>query len=134
MPHNMRVIHAKEFMRTNVKGDADLKTSKRIIREIASLNLPEQCDLLIDIRDTVAKHSVADIYEMVGELVTFRKAFDGRKFAIVDDEDEFFYRNTKLAELCAQNRGINMRGFTNFEEAIRWLATETPLTPPDLPM
>ena len=132
MPHNMRVIQAKELMRTNVKGDGDLATSKRIIREIAALQLPKECDLLLDIRDAVAKHSVADVYEAVAEMVKHREAFSGRKFAIVDADDEFFYRNVKLAEICAQNRGIDLRGFTDYEEALRWLNTETPVTPPDV--
>jgi hypothetical protein len=67
-----------------------------------------------------------------GQVFCFN-TFDGRKFGAVDD-DEFFYRNTKLATLCAQNRSLNMRGITNLEEAIRWITSETPLTPPDGPM
>ena len=132
MPYNIRLIHARDFLMTDVKGEVDLQTSKRILHGIASLSLPDQCDIVVDVRGAVSKASLGDVYEFVGEMVSLSHVFKGRKVAILDDDDEFFHGNAKFAESSAQNRGINLRSFTTFEEMTQWFISEPPVTPPDL--
>ena len=131
MPHDIRMVHARDFIKTKSTGDMDLEASKKLIVELVSLNLPAGCDILIDIRDTVAKHTLANVHEAVSELVRFRETFMGRRIAVVGADEELFRRNTQFAEVCANDRGIALRGFTSFEDAMNWLTCESPLIPPD---
>jgi len=119
MPVNVKVINAKEFIRTTVSGALDLAESKRGILDVASqIKQPGECEVLIDIRGAETILSIADCYELAVALAGQPSLIDS-KIGLLGpmsgvDQAQFF-------ATVAQNRGARIRTFTDFEEAITWL-------------
>ena len=119
MPVNVKVINAKEFIRTTVSGALDFAESKRGILDIAAqIKQPGEYEVLVDIRGAETILSIADLYELAVALAGQSSLIDS-KIGILGpmsgvDKAQFF-------ETVAQNRGARIRAFTDFEEAITWL-------------
>ncbi len=119
MPVNVKVIHAKEFIRSTVSGALDFAESKRAILDLASqIKQPGEYEVLIDIRGAEPILSIADCYELAVALAG-QPLLVGSKIGLLGpmssvDQAQFF-------ETVAKNRGARIRAFTNFEEAITWL-------------
>ena len=121
MPVNVKVINAKEFIRTTVSGALDFAESQRAILDIASqIKQPGEYEVLIDIRGAETILSIADLYELAVALTGQSSLIDSKIGLLVPmtmndvDQAHFF-------ETVAQNRGARIRVFTDFEEAITWL-------------
>lgn len=62
--------------------------------------------------------SVIDLWYLAAELSNLHKAFS-RKTAVLCPLEQFDHAG--FFALCAQNRGLQVRAFTSFEDAIEWL-------------
>jgi hypothetical protein len=121
MPVNVKVINAKEFIRTTVSGALDFAESQRAILDIASqIKQPGEYEVLIDIRGAETILSIADLYELAVALTGQSSLIDSKIGILVpmtmNDVDK-----ARFFETVAQNRGARIRVFTDFEEAITWL-------------
>jgi hypothetical protein len=102
------------------EGDMTMAAAKKYISEIVKVAKKHPCQrFLNDIREANLLLSVFDIYELPGLVVMegydhrWRRAF--LVSATTDlDKQEF-------CELVASNRGINVRTFTDYDQAIQWL-------------
>jgi len=121
MPVNVKVINAKEFIRTTVSGVLDFAESKRGILDIASqIRQPGEYEVLIDIRGAETILSIADLYELAVALAGQPSLIDSKigllgPMTMSDVDKACFF------ETVAQNHGARIRVFTNFEEALTWL-------------
>lgn len=119
MPINVKVIHAKEFIRSTVSGALDFAESQRAILDLAAqIKQIGEYEVLIDIRGAETILSITNLYELAVALAGQSSLIDS-KIALLGplsgmDQAYFF-------ETVAQNRGARIRAFTNFEEAITWL-------------
>lgn len=119
MPTNIRVIHARDFIRATPEGHLDLEESRRLLEEIASAaGTLVNYEILLDTRNAQTSMSVTDLWHLCAELGRLGGTFR-RKTAILCkldriDQAEFF-------ALCAENRGFRIAAFTSFEDAIEWL-------------
>ena len=130
MPWNIKLVHAHDFIKTKATGELDLEASKRLIADLASVTSSSPgCGLLVDLRETTSSTStpVAETYAAAQEFVKFHDAFHGRKIAVMDLPKHL--EQSKLFALYANNHGMCVGPFTNFEDAISWLTTESILTP-----
>lgn len=119
MPVNVKIINAKEFVRTTVSGALDFAESKRAILDIASqIKQPGEYEVLIDIRGAEITLSIANLYELAVTLAGQPSLIDS-KIGLLGPmrgvDNAYFF------ETVAQNRGARIRAFTDFEEAITWL-------------
>src|SRR5262249_15650126 len=73
--------------------------------------------LLIDIRGVEGGFSLLDKYYLAGRF--WFSSHYLAKVAAVDTPEKFDPR--KFAEQVAQNGGINLRAFTDFQAAVNWL-------------
>jgi len=131
MATNIRIVHAHDFIRATADGRLDLEISKKLLAEIASstVNMPDY-ELLLDTRRAQMAMSVTDLWYLVtdtwylsGKPVNARGPFP-RKTAVLCPLGEF--DQASFFALCAQNRGLQVRAFSSFEDAIEWLmANET---------
>ena len=121
MPVNVKVINTKEFIRATATGALDFAASKQAILDIASqIKQPGEYEVLIDTRGAEGTLSITELYELgvaladhpslrrnkIGLLVPMRGVYDAR-----------------FLESVALNRGVQIRAFTDFEQAITWLVT-----------
>jgi hypothetical protein len=119
MPTNIRIIHAHEFIKATPEGQLDLDQAKEILREIVSAEGPSfDYDVILDVRKAQPKLSTADLWNLAAELDNLRKAFS-RKTAVLCPLEGF--DRAGFFALCAQNRGVKVKAFSSFEDAINWL-------------
>jgi hypothetical protein len=130
MDLNLRVIHARDFLKVTPTGEIDLETSKQALMKLASENsAPRQYDILVDARHTTGYLKLAEISELVNEMIEHRDSFRAKLAILARPGLDF--DQAKFMELYASNRGFQVAAFTDFEEAIDWLmaSTESSLGP-----
>ena len=119
MPHDIRVIPAKEFLRANVHGQVDLASSKALLTELAAAVGPGQ-HILIDSRDTgKAILTSLEIYDLVQTLRALGLGLMN-KIAILRHHTDGFDR-ARFFQLLANDRGFAVGAFEDFEAAFGWL-------------
>ena len=120
MDLNIRIIGARDFIKTTPTFQVDLETSKQFFLKLAQENAaPRQYDLLIDLRRTTGNLSFPEIAEVVKLIIEHRDSFRS-KIAILTTPGVKF-ENARFAALYANNRGFQVAAFTDFEETMNWL-------------
>jgi hypothetical protein len=123
MPHQVKVIHASDFIRARPEGEFDLEASERLLGDIAKAGAAlEDFEILLDVRQTRGTMSATDLWSLAEGLVRYRSTF-ARKTAILCPVEKF--DRARFFALCAENRGFNIRAFTAYEEAMEWLLAES---------
>jgi hypothetical protein len=124
MDLNIRIIGARDFIKTTPTFQVDLETSKQFFLKLAQENAaPRQYDLLIDLRQTTGNLSFPEIAEVVKLIIEHRDSFRS-KIAILTTPGVKF-ENARFAALYANNRGFQVAAFTDFEETINWLMSSS---------
>jgi hypothetical protein len=119
MPTDIRVIHARDFLKATPEGQLDLEHSNRLLIEIASASAHlVDHGMILDTRQTHSELSVTDLWYLAAELGKFRKALS-RKTAVLCPRERFDYAG--FFALCAQNEGFQVKAFLSYEDAIEWL-------------
>jgi hypothetical protein len=125
---NIRLIHARDFLKTTSEGKLDLAASKQLLLKLASENAsPHQYDMLIDVRRATRNMTLLDITELVNVMIEHRESFC-TKLAILPPPEETL-ELAKFMELYAGNRGFRVGAFRDFEDAMNWLTTSNELIP-----
>jgi len=119
MAANVKIIHAKEFIRAQPDGQADLAGAERMLQEIiaAGVGTPDY-EVLVDTRSVRGALSATNLWTLAESLVKFRNTF-ARRTAILCPLEKFDH--TRFFALCAENRGFNIQAFTSYEDAMEWL-------------
>ena len=119
MPTDIRLIHAKDFVRATSAGELDFETSKKTLIEIASATAHfVDYEILLDTRKSHVRMSVTDLWHLAAELSKLRKAFS-RKTAVLCPVKHF--DDAAFFALCSENMGLRVKAFTSFEGAMNWL-------------
>jgi hypothetical protein len=127
MDLNLRLIHAKDFLKTTPTGELDLETSKRLILKFALEHAsPGQYDVLVDTRQTTGRLTLFDMAEMVNVMIEHRGSFRSKVAVLTSHGYQF--EHAKFMELYAGNRGFRIGAFDDFGEAMNWLITSNELT------
>src|SRR5215510_6350080 len=121
MDLNLRLIQAKDFLKTSPIGEYELERAKQSLLRLAWENpAPRQYDVLIDVRGASGSLSFVDITELVQVMIENRDSFRSRLAILTSLGRQF--DNAKFMELYAGNRGFRVGAFEDFEEALNWLA------------
>jgi hypothetical protein len=123
----LRIIHASDFLRARPTAQLDLEQSRQILLALAAANKPPaDRDILLDLRSTSGSRlETMEIVELVRVMVENLTSFQ-HKLALLLSPDSPGYR-AQLLEHLADNRGFNVEVFKDFEQAICWLMSSTPL-------
>jgi hypothetical protein len=120
MPVNVRVIPITEFLRTDVAGHLDLKTSRVLLRDLMEACKAHNADrVLIDTREATSDASVLDVWTLASDLQSAGLGYEHR-VAVLNRPKDNFDRGAFL-ETCATNRGYQLKAFRDFEAAFTWL-------------
>ena len=120
MPIDLKIVPAREFIRTKANGEFDLEGTKELFLSVSSkMKDTNVSEVLMDVRDASTKMTAFDIYELLSVL-DHVGSWSSWKIAIVNRPKDDFDR-AKFFELCAQNRGYQVGAFQDFEEAVAWM-------------
>ena len=119
MPTDIRIIHAHDFIKATPEGQLDFERAKEALLEIASASSAlADYEIILDTRKAQPIMSVFDLWYLALELQKLGKPFS-RKTAVLCPLERF--DSAKFFTVCAQNRHLQIRAFTSFEDAIEWL-------------
>jgi hypothetical protein len=123
MAYDVRVIPIKEFLRTDVSGVIDLQASRALLKELLTICSRNNVHhILIDGREASSRSSTVDVWTLANDLGSLGVTSDHR-IALLNRPKDDFDRGAFL-ELCATNRGYQLRAFRDFESAFTWLTVE----------
>ena len=127
MPTNVKIIHARDFIRATPGGVLDLQTSERLLLDIAeaSSQLPG-VDLLLDTRNSMTLLSTSDLWELA-QKVSSAGAKSLRRTAVLCPAERFDH--ARFFSMCAERHGFEIRAFLDYEHAMEWLV-ESDRAPP----
>ena len=124
MSSGIKVYKIKDFIRKSESGEIDFDKSIQLIRELstaAAFHINH--NILIDLRKTTASVSgMDDVMKLAMELVQCMPPSFKNKIANVIPKDEDRASLAKKFELCMQVKEVSYKFFTDFEQAIEWLA------------
>ena len=122
MPIDIKIVPAREFIRTKANGEFDLEETKELFLAVFSkMKEANASEVVMDIREASTKMTASDINELLSVL-NHVGSWSTWKIAIVyrpkDDWDR-----AKFFELGARNKGYRVGAFQAFETALMWLYT-----------
>ena len=118
MTVEVRIIPIKEFLRTDVSGNLDLERSLIILSHLVEECTKHNVDrILIDTREATSNASMLDVWTLARKLTHSGLR---AQVAVVNRPKDDFDRGAFL-ELCAMNRGYQLKAFRDFEAAFTWL-------------
>jgi len=119
MPVNVKVINTKDFIKTTATGVLDFAASKQAILDIASqIKQPGEYEVLVDTRGAEVILSISDLYDL-GVALADHPSLRLSKIGLLTPKGAV--DNAGFLETVASNRGVRIKAFTNFEQAITWL-------------
>jgi len=120
VPINVKIVPAKEFIRTQADGEFDLEGTKELFLAVFSkMKEANVSEVVIDLREASTKMTASDINELLSVL-NHVGSWSTWKIAIVYRPKNDWDR-AKFFELGAQNKGYRVKAFQDFEEALAWL-------------
>ena len=124
MATDVRITHAREFLRVTAQGVYDLEQTKDALLQIASVD-PSAAgiDVMIDVREAPSYLSLTDLWALAVEFARLQIGA-GRRTAVLTSTDRF--ENAHFFAISARNIGLKVQAFTSFEEAFEWLLPPTP--------
>ena len=104
------------------KGELNKSTMKTYLKKISSIAEAHPCKrFLNDLRDAEINLTVIDLFETPQMITT--EAFNRNWWRAVLLPKGFDEMNREFFENVNLNRGIKLRTFTNYDEAISWLSS-----------
>jgi hypothetical protein len=115
---HLQIIHPRDFLIAKANGVLDKDASISILTKIVE-DHPEGEDFLIDLRN-IEKFatSIVDVIEIITYMIENRNVFR-YKIAVLGDRNKA--KQPEFVEDYAYNRGLDLKLFGDFEEALMWL-------------
>ena len=110
-------------MKTDISGEIDVNASREMLSELmASFKRENMTRILIDCREAISRSTILDVWTLARDLGSLGVTPDDRVALLYRPKDNF--DRAAFLELCATNRGYNLRAFREFEPAFAWLTSE----------
>ncbi len=119
MAIKIKIIRSVDYLSVNDDGSIEFEESKRKLASLAEPKRPPaDYELLMDFRRTQWILSTEEIYSLVLALINAPDSFRDKIALLVLPGVNF--DRTYFQELISENKGIDVRTFTNYEDAIEW--------------
>jgi len=119
MATKIKIIRSVDYLSVADDGTIDFGDSKNRLAEIAEPKVPPaDYELLLDFRRTQWILSTDEIFSLVEVLFSAPDSFRDKIALLVLPGVNF--DRTYFEELCNDTKGIDVRTFTSYEDAIQW--------------
>jgi hypothetical protein len=119
VPTNIKIIQARDFISARPGGVLDLHASEKLLEDIVSSSTSlDQFHVLLDTRRTLASLSTTDLWCLSQKLM-HADAAAMHKTAVLCPHERFDH--ARFFAMCAEHRGLNIRAFLAYEDAMQWL-------------
>ena len=119
MATKIKIIRSVDYLSISDNGTIEFGKSKKTLSELVEPKRPPaDYEILLDFRRTQWILSTDEIYSLVQVLIDKPDSFRDKIALLllpgVNFDSDYFQ------ELCSENKGITVRTFTNYEDAIQW--------------
>ena len=119
MAIKIKIIRSVDYLSVNDDGSIEFEESKRKLASLAEPKRPPaDYELLMDFRRTQWILSTEEIYSLVLALINAPDSFRDKIALLVLPGVNF--DRSYFQDLISENKGIDVRTFTNYEDAIEW--------------
>jgi len=119
MATKIKIIRSIDYLSVTDAGNVDFDESRQKLSEISEPKRPPaDYELLLDFRRTQWVLSTEDIYSLIHDLINAPDSFRDKIALLLLPGVNF--DKIRFQELCAGKKGIEVRTFTNYEDAIQW--------------
>jgi hypothetical protein len=119
MPTNVKVIEARDFISARPGGVLDLHASESLLHTIMqSASALDSFQVLLDTRRALGVLSTTDLWYLSQKLAQ-DGTWGAHKTAVLVPHDRFDH--AQFFTMCAEGRGLNVRAFLAYEDAMEWL-------------
>jgi hypothetical protein len=123
MATKIKIIRSVDYLSVADDGTIEFEESKRRLAEMAEPKRPPaDYELLLDFRRTQWILSTDEIFSLVEALINAPDSFRDKIALLVLPGVNF--DRTYFEELCTDTIGIDVRTFTNYEDAVHWFYKE----------
>ena len=119
MATKMKIIRSVDYLSVRDNGSVDFEESKMTLSELVEPKRPPaDYEILLDFRRTQWVLSTEEIYSLVKVLIDKPDSYRDKIALLLLPGVTF--DSAYFKELCSETRGITVRTFTNYEDAIQW--------------
>jgi hypothetical protein len=119
MATKIKIIRSVDYLSLSDDGTIEFEESKKRLSEMAEPKRPPaDYEILLDFRRTQWILSTDEIFSLVQALINAPDSFRDKIALLVLPGVNF--DRTYFEELCLENQGMDIRTFTNYEDAIQW--------------
>lgn len=119
MATKIKIIRSVDYLSVTDDGTIEFEESKKRLHEMAEPKRPPaDYEILLDFRRTQWVLSTEEIFSLVQALINAPDSFRDKIALLVLPGVNF--DRTCFEELCADTKGIDVRTFSNYEDAIQW--------------
>jgi hypothetical protein len=123
MATKIKIIRSVDYLSVADDGTVEFEESKKRLAGMAEPKRPPaDYELLLDFRRTQWILSTDEIFSLVEALINAPDSFRDKIALLVLPGVNF--DRTYFEELCADTKGIDVRTFTNYEDAVHWFYKE----------
>jgi hypothetical protein len=116
----------RDFLKKDETGLLTTVEIRRLSEDIiaAAAQFPRH-NFLLDLRHTtVEEHSLANVLEVASELGLFATRVHSKVANLIPADGDRMSL-AKVMEKCLRSQGLNYKVFSDYEEAIEWLAAKS---------
>lgn len=119
MAIKIKIIRSVDYLSVSDDGQIDFEESKKILSELSEPKRPPaDYELLLDFRRTQWILTTEEIFYLVQALIDAPDSFRDKIALLVLPGVNF--DRSYFEELISVNREIDIRTFSNYEDAIQW--------------
>jgi hypothetical protein len=123
MATKIKIIRSVDYLSVNDDGTIEFEESKKALASLAEPKRPPaDYEMLLDFRRTQWILSTDEIYELLLAIINAPDSFRDKIALLLLPGVNF--DSGYFQELCSVNKGIEVRPFSNYEDAIHWFSTE----------
>lgn len=125
MPHDIRIIRIRDFVRLDAAGHYDFQATRQLLSDTIWACVRSQiAHVMLDVREaTAVELTAAQLTSLAHVCQEVKPAGGYHAIAIVTGPHERLDRAAFVAT-AAQREGWNIRAFDDFEAACMWLCEE----------
>ena len=122
MATKIKIIRSVDYLSVNDDGTIEFEESKKVLAALAEPKRPPaDYELLLDFRRTQWILSTYEIYDLLLAIINAPDSFRDKIALLllpgVNFDPVYFH------ELCSGHKGMEVRTFSNYEDAIHWFST-----------
>ena len=128
MLKGIKIYNIKSFIRKDETGELTRNRISDIIRDVVSMTVcfPEK-NILLDFRETTLPDdiSIADVLKFALDASIYGDILINKIASLIPEDPKRMYI-AKNMSASMKFKGIEYNYFTNFEQAMEWLSSDSP--------